>query len=154
MESSETKITTKKLVGHDIDEFVRLIKLFEEVFEMENLAMPHRVYLRQVLSKPEFIALVALEGQRVVGGLTAYVLEQYYSEKPLAYLYDLGVEPARQRRGIGRQLIAAFQQYCQEQGFKEIFVQADLEDEHAIEFYRAALAEGEKEVRQFYFTFD
>ncbi len=151
MKASETEIKIKKLEGQDIDEFVRLIELFEEVFEMENFAMPHRVYLREVLSKEGFIALVALAGERVVGGLTAYVLEQYYSEKPLAYIYDLAVEAARQRRGIGKQLIAAFQQYCQEQGFEEIFVQADQEDAHAIDFYRSAGAM-EKEVRHFYYA--
>jgi aminoglycoside 3-N-acetyltransferase I len=154
MKANKPEITIKKLEGHELGEFIGLIELFAEVFEMENFVLPDRVYLRQVLSKPAFIALVALEGERVVGGLTAYVLEQYYSEKPLAYLYDLGVEAASQRRGIGRQLIAALRQHCQEQGFAEVFVQADLEDEHAIEFYRAALAAGEKEVRQFYYTFD
>jgi aminoglycoside 3-N-acetyltransferase I len=154
MEVNKPKITIKKLAGQDIDEFVELIELFAEVFAMENFTLPNRVYLREVLSKPAFIAMVALDGQRVVGGLTAYVLEQYYSVKPLAYLYDLGVEAARQRRGIGRQLIAALRKYCQEQGFEELFVQADLEDEHASEFYRATLAAGEKEVRQFYRTFD
>jgi ribosomal protein S18 acetylase RimI-like enzyme len=53
------------------------------------------------------------------------------------YIYDLAVESAWQRKGIGRNLIAALKDYCKGLGCKYIFVQADLVDQHAIDFYRS-----------------
>jgi aminoglycoside 3-N-acetyltransferase I len=142
----------KKLNGQDIKEFTELILLFEEVFEMNNFTMPDDKHLLKVLTNPDFMVFVAIREKQIVGGLTAYTLDQYYSEKPLAYLYDLAVTVNFQRQGIGKKLIAALTEYCRLQGFEEVFVQADKVDEYAIEFYRSTPITNEEQVVHFYYT--
>jgi aminoglycoside 3-N-acetyltransferase I len=144
----------KKLNGQNIDEFVDLIRVFEDVFEMENFSIPNKEHLKNVLTKPGFIVFVATIESQIVGGLTAYTLEQYYSEKPLAYIYDLAVKTKYQRQGIGKKLISEMIKYCRERGFEEVFVQADKVDDYAIDFYRSTPITAEEQVVHFYYSLD
>lgn len=130
--------TIKKLSSSDTRLFEELIKVFEDVFEMKNFKMPHRLHLLHVLSEDGFIVFVALVEDKVVGGLTAYTMQQYYSSEPLAYIYDLAVNREVQRQGMGKLLVSSLNNYCKEKGYEEVFVQADKIDEHAIEFYRSS----------------
>jgi aminoglycoside 3-N-acetyltransferase I len=139
-------IQIKKLGKQDMDQFIALVSLFEDVFEMKNFQMPDKDHLQQLLEKDSFFVFVALADHQVVGGLTSYTLQQYYSIKPLVYIYDLAVRSEYQRQGIGKKLISAINSYCQEMGMEEVFVQADEEDGHALEFYRATGATSGKVV--------
>jgi aminoglycoside 3-N-acetyltransferase I len=130
-------MTIRKLGSTEIDTFLQLLQVFETVFEMENFSIPSTAHLSKVLEKEDFLVWVAEVNHQVIGGLTAYVLDQYYSEKPLAYLYDLGVNPEYQRQGIGKVLISSLTDYCFENRFEEVFVQAYANDIAAVEFYRA-----------------
>lgn len=56
---------------------------------MRNFKRPPWEHWQQLLQKDNFFAVVAKVDHQIVGGLTVYVLDQYYSEKPLAYIYDL-----------------------------------------------------------------
>lgn len=139
-----------KLAADDLDKFIQLIKLFEDVFAMENFEMPDNEHLEQLLGKSDFFVFVALENNEVVGGLTAYTLLQYYSRLPLVYIYDLAVKKTLQRRGVGKLLISRFTSYCKEIGIEEVFVQADKIDDYALEFYRSTGATEEQVVHFYY----
>jgi ribosomal protein S18 acetylase RimI-like enzyme len=139
-----------KLAADDLDKFIQLIKLFEDVFAMENFEMPDKEHLEQLLTKSDFFVFVALENNEVIGGLTAYTLVQYYSKLPLVYIYDLAVKATLQRRGVGRTLISSLISYCKEIGIEEVFVQADKIDDYALDFYRSTGAT-EEEVVHFYY---
>lgn len=143
----------KKLNKKDIDLFIELICVFEDVFEMESLVVPEKAYLENLLSRSDFIVFVAIKENKVVGGLTSYVLRQYYSKKPLVYIYDLAIETRFQRKGIGTHLISSLNNYSKEKGFEEVFVQANKVDEYAIDFYRSTGAR-EEEVVHFYYALD
>ena len=130
-------IKIEKLSPDGIDKFTALIRLFEDVFEMKNFKMPDTDYLQKLLGKDSFSVFVALSENEVIGGLTAYTLQQYYSEKPLVYIYDLAVKTELQRRGIGKKLIAGITDYCKKAGVEEVFVQADKADDYALDFYRS-----------------
>lgn len=148
------EIYIKRLSADNLDLFISLIDLFEEVFEMKDFRMPERGHLDKVLRSNGFQAWVALnESSEVVGGLTAYELQQYYSGRPLVYIYDLAVKSALQRRGIGTQLIDAINEYCQKTGVEEVFVQADRVDQHAVDFYRKTGAT-EEDVLHFYYDLE
>ena len=97
----------------------------------------------------QIIVFVAFSDNNIVGGLTAYILQQYYSRLPLVYVYDIAVKIEFQRQGIGRMLITSITKYCKEIGVEEVFVQADEVDDYAIEFYTSTGARNEK-VRHFY----
>src|SRR4051794_40816887 len=95
----------KRLENKDLGRFIALIRVFEEVFEMEGFQLPSEKHLQQLLGKEGFLVFVALFKGEVVAGLTAYTLAQYYSERPLVYIYDLAVMSPHQRQGIGKRLM-------------------------------------------------
>jgi ribosomal protein S18 acetylase RimI-like enzyme len=139
-----------KLQDNNIDKFIALIRLFEDVFEMKNFKMPDEDYLQQLLKNDDFIVFTAIVNDRVVGGVTAYTLQQYYSKSPLVYIYDLAVATEFQRQGIGAMLISGITNYCTEIGIEEVFVQANEEDAYALEFYHSTGAAAEKVVHFYY----
>jgi len=140
----------EKLSPKDVNKLIELIRIFEEVFEMRHFAMPDKNYLQQLLTREDFLVLVAVLNDNVVGGLTSYILQQYYSVLPMAYIYDFAVKTNLQRQGIGKLLITNLTNYCKSKGFEEVFVQAHKADGHAIEFYRSTGAREEQTV-QFYY---
>ncbi len=146
------KIDIKILSNQDIEDFSKLIDVFEDVFKMENFNKPDDKYLQQMLTKSNFFVLLAKAENKVLGGLTVYVLDQYYSHKPLAYIYDLAIAEAYQRKGIGTALIAYLSNYCKEKGFEEVFVQADRSDAYALDFYRQTKPSQEEDVVHFSYT--
>jgi aminoglycoside 3-N-acetyltransferase I len=148
------KIDLKILSNSDIDEFIELIKIFENVFEMEEFAIPENNYLQKLLNQQNFFVLIACIGEKVVGGLTVYTLQQYYSVKPLAYIYDVGVLSEFQRQGIGKKMIDYLLEFCKNKGFKQVFVEAENEDIHAVEFYRKTKKNSEMQVTHFTYNLD
>ncbi|MGF1637446.1 MAG: GNAT family N-acetyltransferase [Cyclobacteriaceae bacterium] len=144
------KVEIVKLTSHDLDAFIDLVKVFEDVFEMQNFVMPSREHLQKLLSKPDFFVFVALKDREVVGGLTTYTLHQYYATTPLLYIYDLAVKTDFQRQGIGKKLIATVLSFGKSIGMEEVFVQADKVDDYALDFYRSTGAI-EEDVSHFYY---
>src|SRR5690606_36989488 len=94
-----------------------------------------RSYLRDLLSSPNFIALVAEANDQVIGGLSAYVLPKFEQARSEIYIYDLAVAEENRRRGIATALIEALQPLALARGAWVIFVQADRGDEPAIALY-------------------
>lgn len=146
-------IEIKKLLSNNLDEFTALINVFKHIFEWENLSLPNRMHLQRVLANPHLIVLIAKTDQKVVGGLTAHVLDRYDSEKPLVYVYDLAVLPDLQRKGIGRQLMTALLDYGATNGFKEVFVQTETDDWQAVNFYRSTPISSELQATHFTYSF-
>ncbi|HOZ84694.1 MAG TPA: GNAT family N-acetyltransferase [Niabella sp.] len=147
-------IEIKKLSPQDIDDFSELIRIFEEVFEMDNFKMPDEKHLQSLLSKPDFFTLVAKYDNKVLGGLTVYILHRYFSTKPIAYIYDIGVIADYQRKGIGKKLIAYLTNYCKENGFEDAYVDAETDDTQAVNFYRTTSFNNELQATQFTYSFD
>lgn len=120
------------------DRMRELNALFADVFgDAKSYASkkPSQTYLRRVLGREQVIALVALDGKQLVGGLVAYVLEKLEQERSEIYIYDLAVAEARRRQGIATALIAELQGIATEIGAWVIYVQADYGDEPAIALY-------------------
>ncbi|MDV6237170.1 GNAT family N-acetyltransferase [Leptospira ellisii] len=144
-------VEVRRLNAGEIERFAELIGLFETVFEMENFIPPSKGYLGKLLAREDFLAFVAVSSGKIRGGLTAYTLCQYYSESPLVYVYDLAVAVEWQRKGIGTALIQGVKDHCKSAGVEEVFVQADLVDDYALDFYRSTGARSEQVVH-FYYT--
>lgn len=117
-----------------------LLTMFGEAFddlESYSAARPGPDYLRGLLGGDSFIALAALDGDTVVGGIAAYELRKFEQARSEIYLYDLAVATTHRRRGVATALIAALQEIAARRGAWVIFVQADTqpEDEPAIALY-------------------
>jgi aminoglycoside 3-N-acetyltransferase I len=144
MKLNNEAIQIKRLTKEDVLIFQKLIKLFNEVFEMRNTVSVNEDYLKELLKKNEFIAFTIIHENEIIGGLTAYELLMYYSEASEVFIYDIAVKPGFQRKGLGKKLLSALKEYCNQNGKKEIFVAANEEDKHALEFYRSTRGKAER----------
>lgn len=147
-------IYLKKLKAGDLSDFEALIDLFGEVFNMTAFSTPRREYLQGLLRQDGYHVFTALNMDEVVGGLVAYTLDQCYSEKPFAYIFDLAVAKQWQRQGIGSALIAEARAYFKQLGYAEVFVQADRIDDYAVDFYRKTGPTAEEDVVHFYYSLE
>src|SRR6185295_14764739 len=105
-------IAIRHLTKADLSKFISLIKLFNMVFEEDHPTIGNEANLLRLLSNDGFVAMVALAENKVVGGLTAYELPMYYSDRSEIFLYDLAVKPEYQRMGIGKGLLQSLKEYC------------------------------------------
>ena len=115
-----------------------MLGLFGEAFddaESYTRARPGRDYLARLLGGEMFIAVAAVVGEQVVGGLAAYELKKFERERSEIYIYDLAVSAAHRRKGIATALIREVQVIAKERGAYVIFVQADKTDPPAIALY-------------------
>lgn len=115
-----------------------LLATFADAFEdPDNYSSrrPGAAYLKRLLGGDTFIALAALKGTEVVGGLAAYELHKFEQERSEIYIYDLAVLEAHRREGISTALIRQLQAIAAQRGAYVIFVQADLGDGPAIALY-------------------
>ena len=130
-----TPIRTKRLSVDDRELARRTFLLMAEVFEEEGALLSDH-YLDQLLSGRDFWAFAALLGSDVVGGITAHTLPMTRSETSEVFIYDIAVHVDHQRRGIGMELVAALRAGTAAVGIHDIFVPADNDDTHALDFYR------------------
>lgn len=115
-----------------------LLTVFGEAFDDVDTygrKRPGREYLGELLGSEYFIALAAMDGNEVVGGLAAYELKKFEQERSEIYIYDLAVALSHRRRGIAEGLIQEVKAIAAARGAYVIYVQADLGDEPAIALY-------------------
>jgi aminoglycoside 3-N-acetyltransferase I len=129
-----------QLLHTDVASMKQLLKVFGEAFGDEATyqdAVPDEAYLASLLASPTFIALVAIHGAEVVGGLAAYELPKFERVRREIYIYDLAVAEAHRRRGLARGLILELKRIARTRGAYVIYVQADLIDAPAIALYES-----------------
>jgi aminoglycoside 3-N-acetyltransferase I len=133
-----TGVQVRVLAATDLALMRDLNRLFSRAFEDEEhyaSAPPADSYLLTWLSQQHHIALVALQGNHVVGGITAYLLQKSEQARAEVYLYDLAVDATVRRRGIATALIRFLQEVARARGAGVVFVQADITDPAAIALY-------------------
>ena len=133
-------VTVHRLGPGDVSTMRELLALFGEAFEEPDTylgAQPDDAYLEELLAKDHFIALVARDGDRVVGGLAAYVLDKFEQARSEVYIYDLAVAAPHRRRGVATVLIEGLKPLARARGAWVIFVQADQGDTPAIRLYES-----------------
>lgn len=113
-----------------------MFEMFATVFETPSEVLGAD-YLQRLLTRADVWIVAAIEGDAMVGGVTAYTLPMTRSETAELFIYDLAVRTDHQRRGIGRALINELCSQAAAAGIEVSFVPADNDDAHALEFYRA-----------------
>lgn len=126
----------RRLTKKDSGALEQLRQLYSEVFELEDSAQQEAGYYLELLSNDLHLYFVAEQDQTIIGGLTAYLLRSPHGYS-MVYVYDLAVAEEFQRRGIGTALMNALFAECRRLKVREMYVQADNEDVHAVRFYES-----------------
>jgi len=129
-------IKINKLTPDDYPLLMELLDVYKEAFGLHDYHYPPVEYLESLLYHPTMLFVVAVHNGKAVGGLTAFTLPSVYFPASELYIYDFAIRPAFQHEGIGSALLKDLRAWCTRNGIKEIFVQADRPDRHAIEFYK------------------
>jgi aminoglycoside 3-N-acetyltransferase I len=122
----------------DVALLADLMTTFGEAFDevaTYNRNRPRTRYHKKLLGGDSFIALAALKGDEVVGGIAAYELRKFEQERSEIYIYDLAVAATHRRQGIATALIQELRKIAAVRGAHVIFVQADIGDEPATALY-------------------
>jgi aminoglycoside 3-N-acetyltransferase I len=130
----------RRLTCADVSLLKDLLRVFGEAFDEVDTyqrAVPSDDYLTRLLGTRHFIAVVAMKGKEVVGGLAAYELDKFEQDRREIYIYDLAVAQSHRRRGIATGVIGELRRIASERNVYIIFVQADLEDGPAIALYNS-----------------
>lgn len=133
-----TGFTIKRLGPGDIVPMRAMLDMLGREFEdipTYSHRQPGDDYLAGLLGSDGFIAVAALAGQEVIGGLAAYVLPKFEQARSEIYIYDLAVSASHRRRGVATALIAEVRRIAVEIGAWVIYVQADHGDDPAIALY-------------------
>lgn len=138
MAISDPETIPRPLGTSDIGLMRDMLRMFGRAFDdMPTYAdaQPDDAYLAHLLGSDTFIAVAALQGGVVVGGLAAYVLPKFERARSEVYLYDLAVADTHRRRGIATALIAELRRIAAARGAWVVFVQADYGDDPAVALY-------------------
>jgi aminoglycoside 3-N-acetyltransferase I len=122
----------------DVGLLESLLDTFGEVFDDIDgycRKRPDAEYLQSLLAGDNFVAIVAMENAKVVGGLAAYELRKFEQKRSEIYIYDLAVAATHRRRGIATALIDELKKVAADRKAYVIFVQADRGDAPAIALY-------------------
>lgn len=128
----------RQLSAADLGLFRELLAVFGEAFDdiaTYTADQPDDDYLAGLLAGDGFIALAAMHGNAVIGGLAAYDLKKFEQERSEIYIYDLAVAAGHRRKGVATALIDHLKPIAAGRGASVIFVQADYTDPPAIALY-------------------
>jgi len=92
---------------------------------------------RHFLANPDTLFLAAFWGERVCGFATAYRLQRFDPRRAEVLLYEIGVNEAFQRHGVGTALITAVKRWAQEGGADEVWVLTERDNTAAMALYAA-----------------
>ena len=101
-------LSIRQLTRDDVALMNALLATFGEAFgEADTYSgnRPDAAYLGQLLGSNYFIALAALKGGAIVGGIAAYELKKFEQQRSEIYIYDLAVSATHRREGIATALI-------------------------------------------------
>lgn len=129
---------THVLAAGDLKTLRAMLAMFGHAFadpETFSDRPPSDSYLRGLLRNEFFVAIAALQGERVIGGIAGYVLPKYEQARRELYIYDLAVAEEYRRTGVATALIEEARRLAGRQGIEGIFVQADVGDEPATALY-------------------
>jgi aminoglycoside 3-N-acetyltransferase I len=127
----------RRLEPSDIPLLRELNAMFGRAFADADTyrAPPSDAYLESLLAKEHVVALAAMAGEEVVGGLVAYELDKFEQARREYYIYDLAVAEEHRRQGVATALIGNLREIAAQRGAWVIYVQADYGDSPAIALY-------------------
>ncbi|MDZ5782343.1 GNAT family N-acetyltransferase [Marinococcus luteus] len=126
--------------GAGVKQMRKLNELYGEAFEEKERyteKKPSDAYLLTQLSNDRVIVCTAVYGERLVAGLTAYVMNKMEEETCEIYTYDLAVDARFRRQKIATNLLIFFMKEAENLNASAVFIQADKEDAPAVALYES-----------------
>lgn len=127
-------VTVRDAMPGDADAMARLC--VQLGYPTEQSVMPLR--LARLNADPNARALVATQGEEVVGLVTAHLRHTINHEAPIGQITLLVVDEAVRSRGAGRALVEAVETWARSRGTKRITVTTALNRTGAHAFYEKA----------------
>ncbi len=121
-------------------QFIKQLHVEDETPDAE---MPAGKYINSLLADENFHVFVAVDGDTVAGGLSAYELPMLARQEREMFLYDIEVTEAYRQQGIARALIDELKKVALDRGIKIIFVGTAQDSKPAIKLYEATGGEME-----------
>jgi GNAT superfamily N-acetyltransferase len=126
-----TRIQLRAAESTDRDVVFRLAQSFATSFNVEEESFG-RVF-NELLQSPDARLLVAMVDNNVVGYLLGFDHPAFFANGHVAWVEEIMVEPDQRRRGIGRTLMAEFEQWAARRNARLIA----LATRRAGDFYRS-----------------
>lgn len=117
-----TEINIRKIASDEFAFAKDLIVMFGFDGETPNQIFSSNEYLQDMLGRDDFHVIVALEGDKVIGGVTSYEMKMFKRETTEMFLYEIEVAEEYRRQGIAKALIEHLINICREKGIVEMFV--------------------------------
>ena len=124
----------KKLSRSDLKLAKQLFIFFQQDDGIAEPVLADDQHLLKLIAK-NYHVFVALDGETVIGGLTAYELPMYYGSVNEIFLYEIAVHLRHRRKGIATALINGLKAYCDQNKIKIIFVGTEKTNLAAKELY-------------------
>jgi aminoglycoside 3-N-acetyltransferase I len=148
MNQTKANYHIEKLDRNSVEMFRKSIELFNKVFENNPSGKTASDHHSRLLAKEHFHVFCAINNLKVIGACTVYELTRYATEGDEYFIYDLAVDEAFQRMGIGTALLDAVRKFAGDRNINSIFVLAHADDEGAVNFYEQVIGKSES-VRSF-----
>ncbi|MBX7169820.1 MAG: GNAT family N-acetyltransferase [Pyrinomonadaceae bacterium] len=127
----------KRLTSNEVFLAKELAKMFGFTEGSKNQFFASENYVRQMLEKEDFHVIVALENNKLIGGLTAYEMKMFKRETTEMFLYEIEVAENYRQKGVGKGLIEFLKEICTTKGIVEMFVGTEKDNFPAKKLYSA-----------------
>jgi aminoglycoside 3-N-acetyltransferase I len=127
---------SKRLKPGDRDLARRLFATMAEIFGEDHETLSD-AYVDSLIAREDFWAIAAYTDDQIIGGITAHTLPMTRTASSEVFIYDIAVRSDHRRKGIGRRLMSELRDSAAARGIRVLFVPADNDDPHALDFYRA-----------------
>lgn len=136
-----TDISIQKLNSENLESAKQLCQvfgLFQREAGVAEPPLPSETHLLELLKRNDFHAVAAFVDGIVVGGLTAYEMTMFQFEATELFIYDVAVEAAHRRTGVGKALLEFTKSLCETRGIRTCYVGAMAGDNEALRLYESA----------------
>jgi GNAT superfamily N-acetyltransferase len=132
-------VLTIRLLGPGDEDVVAFLARDDAAFDVAGRGRPRRTLSADAaadyLADPHVLHWVGEVDGFVVGHLLCYLQRRRAGDPTQLLLYEIGVRDDRRRRGVGRALVAAMEEWMKAAGVESVWVLADNDEAEA--FYAA-----------------
>jgi ribosomal protein S18 acetylase RimI-like enzyme len=145
--------TIRPAVLADVDNLVPLFDAYRSFFAGEK-PVGSKEFLTERLTKNDAVFFMSFKNKTATGFLTLYPLFSSWYATRIWFLSDLYVAPEHRNQNLGKDLVAAAQEFAKQQASPSIMVEIPHREPHLIKFYERLNFERDKnfDLYRFYLT--